>query len=696
MNVFDLVASITLDNSHFVQALRDSGQQGEQAVNQMETVTNKIKSAFKTAGKIAGLAMGAAGGTAVKMGKDAVEAYAQYEQLVGGMDALFGEQSSKKIQKYADEGYKTAGVSANKYMEITTSFAASLINELGGDTDKAADLANQAIIDMSDNSNRFGTNVENLQAAYKNFSRNNFTMLDNLSLGYSGSAQGMYDLLVRASELDEEFRNNAVFSIDSKGHLEANFTDMIEAIHIVQDDLHVMGTTAEEGAKTIEGSLSRTKAAWKNVVTAIGRGEGINQAFQGFTTALFGDKEGEGLVNQLKPRIIKVFESMGTFLESAVPYIEENLPPLIDEIIPAFSDAMVNLFGVILKILPNVMSDALKIVWETIDGIGDELGEKIPALSFIFDNLGVVIVSVATAFGTLKAALAISSIISTVTGAIAALTAANEGLTLSQILLNAVQSLNPIFIIVPLIMAVVAAITVLWNTNEDFRKAIINIFNAIKDKVVEVFEAWKYIFTEVMPQAIEFLKNAIAERIEQIKGLFSEIKTFVSLVFEKAKQIITEKIEGVAQAIKNKFEGIFSYLSDLKDSALTWGRDLIENFVKGITDKIDKVKDTVKGMATTIKDLIGFSEPKKGPLSNFHTYAPDMIDLFVKGIKDNEWKLDRQIASSFNIQPTASAESGTIDYERFAEVMISAMSQIGFGVDGREFARIMRRSLGEY
>ena len=210
----------------------------------------------------------------VKLGKAALDAYAQFEQLEGGVQKLFGEEDAKKVMKYADRAYKTAGMSANQYMEQVTSFSASLISSLDGDTAKAAKVADMAIQDMSDNANVFGSDMTSIQNAYQGFAKQNFTMLDNLKLGFAGSKEGMQQLLDKAEE------------ITGKKYDISSLSDIYEAIHEVQNEMNITGTTSREAAGTVEGSVNMMKASWQNMLTAMGRGEGVEKSMNQFLDSL--------------------------------------------------------------------------------------------------------------------------------------------------------------------------------------------------------------------------------------------------------------------------------------------------------------------------------------------------------------------------------------------------------------------------
>ena len=202
----------------------------------------------------------------------AVNAAAEYEQLVGGVETLFKE-AAPKVQKYASEAYKNVGISANEYMQNVTSFSASLLQALGNDTDKAADVADMAMIDMADNANKMGTAMDSIQHAYQGFAKQNYTMLDNLKLGYGGTKTEMERLLKDAGQIAKK-------TFDIK-----KLSDVYEAIHVIQQEMGIAGTTQKEAMETVQGSLNAAKASWQDVLTAMGNGKGVKKAIKNFTTS---------------------------------------------------------------------------------------------------------------------------------------------------------------------------------------------------------------------------------------------------------------------------------------------------------------------------------------------------------------------------------------------------------------------------
>lgn len=332
------------------------GFDGTQAQKDAEGALGKIGDKAASVGSTVAktLAAGAVAGTAALV-KGAVDAYAQYEQLVGGVETLF-KDSADTVEAYADQAYLTAGMSANKYMDSITSFSASLIQGLGGDTAKAAEYANMAVTDMADNANKMGTAIDQITQTYQSLARGNYAMLDNLKLGYGGTKAELERLIEDANTYKEAMGGVGDLTAD-------NFADVVEAIHIVQTEMGITGTTAKEAATTIEGSVNSMKAAWENWLTALGR-EDVDMSDMT-------DKLVDSVITALEniiPRAVKVIQSLGTTLAEKAPEIAKKL------------------------------GDALA------DAIPDSMGPALEAITSIFTKLVVPAAGAATAMGTLKKA----------------------------------------------------------------------------------------------------------------------------------------------------------------------------------------------------------------------------------------------------------------------------------------------------
>ena len=315
-----------------------------------------------------GAAAAAAGAAAsIAVGKAALEAYASYEQLEGGIKTLFGEESMGLVYANAERAFETAGMSANQYMETVTGFSASLIQSLGGDTAKAAEYADMAITDMSDNANKMGTSMESIQYAYQGFAKQNYTMLDNLKLGYGGTRAEMERLLADAEEIQ---RRNGVmvdYTIDS-------YADVVEAIHVVQDEMGIAGATADEAMTTIQGSVNMAKAAWENWLVAIADSDGdVKAATENLVRSV-----GAAAAN-IVPRIGEIVTALGDFLMEETPLLLEKVVAKISEGGPGMASAALDFFlkmaTAIVKATPEILKALLLLIASLVVAVAQKAGE---------------------------------------------------------------------------------------------------------------------------------------------------------------------------------------------------------------------------------------------------------------------------------------------------------------------------------
>lgn len=583
----------------------------------------------------AGMATVAVGAVAA-LTTASVKQYAEWEQLVGGVETLF-KDSSMVVQRYAANAFRSAGLSANEYMETVTSFSASLLQGLGGDTKKAAQIGNQAVVDMADNANKMGTAMGDIQNAYQGFAKQNYTMLDNLKLGYGGTKTEMQRLLVDAEKL-----TGIKYDIN-------NFADIIEGIHVIQTEIGITGTTALEAEETISGSFNAMKSAWSNFVTRLGD-----------DTANYDD-----LINDL-------VDTVGTFASNLLPTIKkilsaigENIPYLVEQ----FKELIISLF-------PESMQESARKVF---DGIGEAIkgvatiAEKVfpiilDALGWIMDNANTIVAGV-VAIGAGLAAFNVASMIMGVVNAFKAFKLANEGATVAQWLLNAAMNANPIVLIISLIAGLVAGIIYLWNTNEDFRNAIINIWNGIKDAFIAVWDAIAIFFTEIIPGAIEGLKNffvngfnyildtlrswgesikaffteTIPEVINNIINWFSELPYKIGYFFGQilgnfaqwgvdALAFFTETIPQMIENIGIWFSElpgkVMQWLTDTLIKAITWCNEMNKAMVTKVIEIINAIGDWFAKLPGRIRDK--FNEI----ISNVITWGRDLYNRAVAAAKD--------------------------------------------------------------
>lgn len=351
------------------KAFHALGSMASDVTGKIGGLASAVEDTIVKAAKVGTVAIGAASTAVGAVTKSAVSAYGEYEQLVGGVETLFGK-SANVVLENSEKAFKTAGMSMNDYMETSIQSAAALINSLDGDQAKAAELMDMSIIDMADNVNKMGTNMQSIQNAYRGFSRGNFTMLDNLALGFSGTKEGMQELLDKAHEL-----SGIEYDISS-------YSDIVKAIHVVQQEMGITGTTSKEAAGTVQGSAGSMKAAWQNLVTSIANPKAnLSTAIQDFTASA------KVSLNNIMPIVTQALSGVGTLVQELAPVIAEELPNLISTTLPALVGAGTQLVAGIAtglaKAVPQLAPEVKKLVVSVATGIRDNAGTVISGFSHV-------------------------------------------------------------------------------------------------------------------------------------------------------------------------------------------------------------------------------------------------------------------------------------------------------------------------
>lgn len=524
--------------------------------------------------------------------KSAVGHYAEYEQLVGGVETLFKDSSGKLID-YAEKAYKTAGMSSNQYMNTATSFAASLIQGLGGDTAKAVELTNLAITDMSDNANKMGTDIGSIQDAYQGFAKQNYTMLDNLKLGYGGTQSEMIRLINDSGVLGEKIE-----SLDN-----VTFDQMIEAIHKIQDNLGITGTTALEAGTTISGSWSSVQALFENILTKVG--------------------------SKLAPTVMGFLQQLSDWMET-IDW---------DAFATSVGDALQRVFDWIQKI------DFTTFFEKGMDGVEnflEKLGgliEDVPKIIQTFKDWSPLIAGVAAGFVTLKVAMAISSLISAVSTAIGILTGVEETATVAQTGLNTAMLANPAVFIISIIAGLVVALITLWNTNDGFREAVTNAWESVKEAVSTAIEAIKGFFTglvDSIKQAWENIKTAISEKIDVIKetvtNVFTAIADTVSAVWETIKNAVQVAIMFIGEIISAAFQIITMPWMFIWENCKEYIIAAWEFIKNAVSTALDAISTTISNIWNAI---VGFLTPILDGIKNTFTAIWEAIKTAVSTAINN-------------------------------------------------------------
>ena len=331
-------------------ATTESGKADIQLNKLVTTIGTGLANAVKIGAKVIATSTAAAAAAVTVLVKKSTDAYGNFEQLEGGVETLF-KGSKKAIMRYADNAYKTAGLSANRYMETVTSFSRSLLQSLGGDTEKAAKYADRAVTDMADNSNKFGTNIESIQYAYAGFAKQNYTMLDNLRLGYGGTKEEMRRLIADASKLTDVQKELNVTVKDG----DLSFGNIVNAISVVQKQMGVTGTTAAEAEHTIQGSFYALKATWENLLTDFGKKD-----FASIAQESVGEVVNAGItyLGNIMPVAINTVRALAQSIEIIVPELVEKMPEQLNEFLP----------------------EVVQVAWLIVSTLGQTLLENTPSL----------------------------------------------------------------------------------------------------------------------------------------------------------------------------------------------------------------------------------------------------------------------------------------------------------------------------
>ena len=567
----ELKILITAEIDKLKKQVNDAKKTIEKFTEGSEKGASKMDKAFKTAGdnlgkatkagaKVAAAAIASVSTAIAGLATVSVKSYAEYEQLTGGVEKLFGT-SSKTIMKYAQDAYKNAGVNANTYMEQVTSFSASLISSLGGDTDAAAEYANKAINDMADNMNVFGSNIEDVQHAYQGFAKQNYTMLDNLKLGYGGTQKEMQRLIDDANKLKEAQGEVGDLTIDK-------YSDVIEAIHTVQTEMNITGTTAKEAEGTISGSINMTIAAWGNLITGLADG------------------------NANIPLLVSnVISSATSVLENIIPIAKQvlqSIPAAISEISPEAGAAFQTVVDAIMAVLP-ILQDALQgafdLVVDTIVFVNDHIG--------LISTIAGIITGIAVAIGLYNAVAAVKAAmdaaqVTTLGALIAAYIAQAEAM---------VVAIAPYLLIVAAIAAVIAIIVLCIKHWDQIKEAVANAWEFIKEKTVQAKEAIVNKFNEIK----EGITNKVNTIKEKVTSVFTNIKDGMRNKINEAKSAVLNIFDGIKTGISNKITAAKEKVKSVIDAIrgffnfeFKWPKVPLPHF--GIKPSGWKVGDLLKGV----------------------------------------------------------------------------------------------------
>lgn len=680
-NKSSIVLNMNLNASGFARGIKSVISSVKNMNESMKDATNsasKMSSVMKDIGSSAikvgkGLAVaGAAAATAVTaLVSKSVGAFADYEQLTGGVETLFGA-GGRSVEEYAqsvgksvsdiqgkydslmsaqnvvlenaNKAYMTAGMSANEYMDTVTGFSASLISSLGGDTNKAADYANSALVDMSDNANKMGTDMESIKNAYQGFAKQNYTMLDNLKLGYGGTQEEMKRLLSDAEKLTGQR-----YDISS-------FADITQAIHAIQTQMDITGTTAKEASTTISGSWGSLKAAFQNVLVGLTTGgDMFDQSLDALinTAVTFGQN--------IIPAIKGALSGVGYLIEGLAPVIGETIPPLINDLAPTLANSAVSLISSLVNgltqnatqfseclsnmiivavagistVVPQLLDAASKIVSNLMQGLTNSMPQIVNGavtlieglVNGLVNNIPLLIMGAVQLVASLANGLIanLPRIIDAGVNLITGIVSASYSM-MPQIIQNGMQ------LVVNLAVGLVRAIPQLIAALPRITGAIVKGFKSVNwfdlglQLIKSIWEGIKSIGSEmwngVKEKTSELwggVKNVVSEKLNNIKSAYDAhggglkgatfaaiegVKEYYRTGYDAINQLTGGKLGEVVNAVGEKMEVVKGKFSEAFGNVKNTVMTIFENIKNGITEKISAAVNKVKEIFGSIADKV--------------------------------------------------------------------------------------------
>ncbi|MCH4167678.1 MAG: phage tail protein [Streptococcaceae bacterium] len=728
-NIFEMFGKISADNKPANDAIDETTGKAKES----SSLFSGLGAGLKVIGTGMAVAAGVAGAAAVGLSKKVVGAYAEYEQLVGGVDTLFKEASGK-VQAFADDAYKTAGMSANEYMETVTGFSASLIQSLGGDTQKAADVGNQAVTDMSDNANKMGTDITNIQNAYQGFAKQNYTMLDNLKLGYGGTKEEMQRLLEDAQKI-----SGVKYDISS-------FADVTEAIHVMQTEMGITGTTAAEAADTISGSIDSTKSAWTNLLAGMGNpkadiGKLVDNLVDSFgnvvknITPVLGN-----IVTALPTAINGLLSALGSLLPTILQAVTslftqvlQTLLTLLPSLIPVFVDALMMIVQAIITNLPLLVGAAVQLVTALVQGIGEALPQLIPAAMLAITTI------VQSLINNLPMLLnaGLQLLMGLVQGLITALPILIGSLPMIiQTLINFFINSIPVIIEagIQLLTALVTALPTIIQQIVVVLPQIINgiitaliaglplIINAGIQLLLALIQALPLIISTIsgaMPQIVNGITSALIGNIGQIINagvqlliaLVQNLPAIISAIVQAVPQIINALVSSFRSMGSTLAEAGRELISKVKDkfTSIDWlsvGGDIIRGVASGISGAagtlLDAAADAAGNALDWMKKKLGIHSPSRvfrdevGEMipagvavgvENNGSVIQDALDTVATGLSFDTGDLGANIIDPAQVNSSGyGSQSSLVSSSSEQNTLLKRMIEILTAIFGKDFA----------
>lgn len=628
MEVFKILGRIAVSNEDANEKIEETGDKAEKTSKKMSSVFGNIGKFALKAAKVAvvvttAVATGIAGITA-----KAVSGYADYEQLVGGVETLF-KDSSDKVVEYANNAYKTAGLSANDYMDTVTSFSASLLQGLEGDTAQAAEYANLAITDMSDNANKMGTSMEMIQNAYQGFAKQNYTMLDNLKLGYGGTAAEMARLINDSGVLGD------TMTVTADNVNSVSFDKMIEAIHVVQTNMDITGTTAKEAATTIQGSIGMVKSAWANLLIGMADpSQDMGVLMNNLVDSAM------AVADNLVPRIADTLPRVVTGLSQLTRKLAPYIPPLIEQLLPSLIQGATSLLFELVNNLPGILETLLP-------GIGGELGQSIStALNSIFSTLTSILPSILQLVGPVLTTLStllnllLPPMMQIIQAVLPPLT--NLINMLLPPVTQIIQSLLPVLMailqpILELLQPFLAMLTPIIDLVMQVVTSLTDLINMILPPLAEILSMLMEDYLNVLKPILEWyckmLSGTLKAAIKLIVTVINNCKESFAAAWrgiKKAWNAAPEFFSGIWSSIKGTFSAVGTWFSDIFGKAWAGIKNAFSPMVNFFSSTWQKIKNIFSKVGTAIAD--GLSGAVTSAVNAILSKATGIINGFIRAI----------------------------------------------------------------
>lgn len=652
MDIFELNGRMVVDFADALAALDKAREEGEKTESKLASAFGKIGNAALAVGKVVATGMAAAGAAIGALVKESIDAFADYEQLVGGVETLF-KDSAEEVQKYAENAYKTAGMSANEYMETVTGFSASLLQSLNGDTAAAAKKADKAITDMSDNANKMGSDLETIKTAYAGFAKGQFTLLDNLKLGYGGTGEEMKRLLEDAQAI-----SGIEYDISSYG-------DIVDAIHVIQEEMGIAGATEAEAATTISGSIGMMTSSWQNLLTAISNDKlPFDKYVNNFVDSV------STVAENMLPRIEIALNGVVMLVEKLAPIIISKIPELFSTLFPAIISAATGLFQSIVSALPALIDMLVtSVIPQFLTGLTDVINAIIEALPDIVQ-------SIVSALPTLIPMI-IDAIVSII------VTICEQTSNIVQPIIDALPG-----IIISIVEALVRNLPVLID-------GLITLTLGVVDAIPEIIQG----LVDAIPTIIEMLTMSLLENTPSIIWGLTQVIMNIAASFPNIclnlRKAALNVFKGIFDAIQNIFSGElklpklkmphFSISPDgwkigdlLKGSIPRLG---IEWYAKAIDNPMLMTEPTIFGYNASTGHLQGGGEvPGK---SEVVSGTDALMNMIGNVVESKTASVNNQIVALLSALLNAVVDGN-------GEMLQALLADKTFKVGEREFARLVR------